>query len=100
MKHSLSSFFPTSSQLKKALLVDSKEARVIVFSMPAGSEIPAHTSPARVLLYCAKGSGKFLKGEEWIEVEEGDLVPCEPLEPHGMKADKDMVVMAVIAPAP
>lgn len=88
------------AQFRHRLAYDSKEVRIVIFYMPSESEIPPHTSPSRVLLYCAKGSGKFLKGEEWIQVEEGDLVACEPLETHGMRADMDMVVIATIAPAP
>ncbi|SNZ16436.1 cupin domain-containing protein [Hydrogenobacter hydrogenophilus] len=100
MKNNLLKVQPNGSRLRHVLAYDSKEARVVVFSMPSGSEVPPHNSPSRVLLYCAKGEGKFLKGKDWIDVEEGDLVACEPLEPHGMKAQKDMIVIAIIAPAP
>ncbi|GBC89211.1 hypothetical protein HRbin13_01349 [bacterium HR13] len=89
-----------ASRIRHTLAYDSKEARLVVFSMPPGSEVPPHTSPSRVLLYCAKGSGEFLKGKDWIAVEEGDVVACEPLEPHGMKASTPMIVVATIAPAP
>jgi quercetin dioxygenase-like cupin family protein len=85
-----------NSKVKRRLSYDSKEARIMVFSMPSESQVPPHISPSKILLYCARGEGEFLKGKEWIKVEEGDLVVCEPLEPHGMKAQKDMIVVAVI----
>ncbi len=79
---------------------DSNNIRIVVFSIPQGLEISPHKNPSNVLLYCAKGEGKFLKGNAWIDVREGDMVACEPLELHGMKADKDMIVIASIAPSP
>ncbi len=83
---------------KGDLLHDSKEARIITFYMPKGNEVPAHKSTSRVFLYCAKGKGSFLRGEEWIDVEEGDLIPYEPLELHGMRSEDDMIVLAIISP--
>lgn len=96
MKYNLLKVEPDDSKVKRRLSYDSNEARVMVFSIPPESQVPPHTSPSKVLLYCAKGEGEFLKGKEWIKVQEGDLVVCEPLEPHGMKAQKYMIVVAII----
>lgn len=82
------------------LLADSPEARVVLFSIRAGQEIPAHISPSRVFMYCAQGAGAFLKGTDQIPVKAGTLVECDPYENHGMSATEDMLVMAVIAPCP
>lgn len=82
------------------LLVDSAEARAVLFSIKAGQEIPAHVSPSRVFMLCAQGAGSFLKGEETVPVKAGTLVACDPYEPHGMRATEDMLVFAVIAPCP
>ncbi len=85
---------------KPRLLVDSEEARVVLFSIRAGQVIPAHVSPSRVFMYCAQGTGTFLKGDAEVPVKPGTLVACEPDEPHGMSAAEDMLVLAVIAPCP
>lgn len=82
------------------LLADSPEARVVLFSIGAGQEIPAHISPSRVFMYCAQGAGSFLKGEAQVPVKPGTMVECAPYENHGMSATEDMLVMAVIAPCP
>lgn len=94
----LANFNP--SRPMSRLLADSPEARVVLFSIRAGQEIPAHISPSRVFMYCAQGSGSFLKGEGQVPVKPGTLVECDPYENHGMSATEDMLVMAVIAPCP
>lgn len=85
---------------RSQLLVDSPEARAVLFSIKAGQAIPAHVSPSRVLMYCAQGKGSFLKGESQVPVQPGTLVACDPYENHGMSATEDMLVLAVIAPCP
>lgn len=72
----------------------------MVFALRPGQEVEAHTSPSRVFLYCARGKGAFLRGESWQPVREGDFAAFDPGEVHAMRAEEEMVVLALIAPCP
>ncbi len=82
------------------IIADSPEARAVVFAFQSGQEVGSHTSPSRVFLYCVRGKGAFLKGESWYPVREGDFLGFEPGEAHAMRAEEEMVVLALIAPCP
>ncbi|MDP6460002.1 MAG: cupin domain-containing protein [Candidatus Hydrothermarchaeota archaeon] len=82
------------------LLYDSKAARVVLFCLDAGQEIPVHVSTSEVLMQVLKGSGSLIAGEEEVKAEPGIIVACAREEPHGMKSEDRMVVLATIAPRP
>ncbi|HEY7527865.1 MAG TPA: cupin domain-containing protein [Candidatus Deferrimicrobiaceae bacterium] len=82
------------------LLYDSEAARIVVFGLMAGQEIPPHTAPSRVVLHIIQGKGVFLTGRGEQPAQAGDFVITEPDEPHGLKAAEKTVMMAVIAPRP
>ena len=74
--------------------------RAVLFCLKAGQSVPPHTAPAEVLLQVLQGRGRFRVGEAEYPVTVGDTVLCAPREPHGMTAQEDMAVLAVIVPAP
>jgi quercetin dioxygenase-like cupin family protein len=82
------------------LVHDSDKARVALFCLKAGQEVPPHTTSSEVVLFVVRGRGRAVVGEEEPEVERNSLVVCPPEAPHGFKAEEDMVVLAVIAPRP
>jgi quercetin dioxygenase-like cupin family protein len=82
------------------LLYDSEAARVVLFCLDAGQEIPLHTSTSEVLMQVIKGRGSLIAGGEDVEAGPGTIVACAREEPHGMKAEERMVVLATIAPRP
>jgi quercetin dioxygenase-like cupin family protein len=84
-----------------AILHDSPDARLVVFRIAAGQEIPAHRSPSTVLLTVLEGRGVFTGSDGERAVRTGDLVAYEPEELHGMRAvDETLAVLATITPGP
>ncbi len=84
-----------------ALVHDSADARVVVFRIEPGQEVPVHTSTLTVLLTIVSGSGTVVGTESERVVRAGDVVAYDVAEPHGMRAhDEQLVIAAVIAPRP
>lgn len=91
-------FSPDRYQTK--LLHDSPEMRVVVFGLEAGQEIPPHTAPVRVMMLVLQGKGAFGTGRGKKPAYPGAFVICEPNEPHSLKAEEKMVMLATISPRP
>ncbi len=92
------SFLPDKP--RKELIFNSKNMRVVLFNIDAGQNVPLHVSESEVLMYLVDGKGSFTVGERTDPVEKGSFVVCKENEPHGMKADLSMTVLAVISPSP
>lgn len=82
------------------LLFDSEAARVVLFCLDAGQEVPVHISTSEVLMHVLKGRGSLISGEKEVKAGPGTIVACARKEPHGMRAKERMVVLATIAPRP
>lgn len=83
------------------LLHDSANARVVIFRIEPGQEVPVHTSGSTVLLVILSGTGTVAGDGAERRVGPGDIVAYEPAEPHGMRAGgEQLVIAAVIAPRP
>jgi quercetin dioxygenase-like cupin family protein len=84
-----------------ALVHDCADARVVVFRIDPGQEVPVHTSTSTVLLAIMAGSGTVVGADGEQAVRAGDLVAYAAQEPHGMRAHgRQLVIAAVIAPRP
>src|SRR5512138_3258516 len=84
-----------------ALLHDSADARVVMFRIEPGQEVPVHTSTSTVLLVIVAGTGTVAGADGVRRVGVGDIVAYDPQEPHGMRADGErLVIAAIIAPRP
>ncbi len=88
-----------------AVIHDSDDARLVVFRIAPGQSVPAHRSPATVLLSVLEGTALLSserRGEEEDRpVRAGDTVVFEPNELHGMRATNDTVLLlATITPRP
>jgi quercetin dioxygenase-like cupin family protein len=84
-----------------ALLHDSADARVVLFRIDPGQQVPVHTSASTVLLMIVSGSGTVVGADAERTVSAGDIVAYDPQELHGMRADgEQLVIAAVIAPRP
>lgn len=84
----------------KKIIVDSENARVALICLSAGQQIEPHSSKSSVLMYAVSGEGKFSVGDKTSVVKAGTLAGCAPNEPHGITAETNLVVMAVITPRP
>lgn len=84
-----------------ALMHDSADARIVLFRIEPGQAVPVHTSTSTVLLSVLSGSGVVVGAEGERTVHAGDIVAYDAQEPHGMRADREqLVIAAVIAPRP
>lgn len=84
------------------LVHDAPGIRVALFCLKAGQVVTPHVAPMNVLMTVVRGRGWILVGEGGeLPVEAGDLVACQPDEPHGIRApeNSDLVVLAVISAA-
>lgn len=82
------------------LIFDSERMRIVLFCLKAGQELSPHSAPSEVLFHCVEGEGKAIIGKDEVNITAGSLVDCHPQIAHGLKAVKDLVVIAVIAPRP
>ena len=89
-----------TSRPATALVHDSADARVVVFRIEPGQEMAVHTSTSTVLLAVVSGRGTAIGAEGERAVRAGDLVVYDTSEPHGMRAQEQLVIAAVIAPRP
>jgi quercetin dioxygenase-like cupin family protein len=90
-----------AGRVATALVHDSSDARIVVFRIESGQEVPVHTSTSTVLLTIVSGSGVVIGAEGERTVRAGDIVAYDAHEPHGMRAlEGQLVIAAVIAPRP
>jgi quercetin dioxygenase-like cupin family protein len=91
-------FYP--DKIGREMLSDKPEMRVALMCLEPGQELKPHKAPLRLMMYCVEGKGTFIIGEEEVEADEKTCLLCDPLIPHGFKADKNsrLVVMAVVTP--
>jgi quercetin dioxygenase-like cupin family protein len=90
-----------AGRVATALVHDSADARIVVFRIEPGQEVPVHTSTSTVLLTIVSGSGVVIGAEGERTVRAGDIIAYDVQEPHGMRAhEEQLVIAAVIAPRP
>ncbi|GAB4490771.1 MAG: cupin domain-containing protein [Thermodesulfovibrionales bacterium] len=87
-------------RISREMLSDKPEMRIALMSLEAGQELKPHKAPLRLMMYCVEGKGTFTVGEEDIVADEKTAILCDPLVPHGFRADQGsrLVVMAVVTP--
>jgi quercetin dioxygenase-like cupin family protein len=84
-----------------ALVHDAVDARVVLFRIEPGQEVPVHTSTSTVLLVVVAGSGTVTGADGDRPVSTGDIVAYAAQEPHGMRAaGEQLIIAAIIAPRP
>ena len=88
-----------------AIVHDSSDARLVVFRLAAGQQVPPHRSSSTVLLTVLEGRGVLSGEEDGASVDRacvaGDMVTYAPNELHGMRADDvELLLLATIAPRP
>ncbi len=94
----LITFYP--DRVSREMLSDRPEMRVALMCLEPGQELRPHKAPLRLMMYCVEGEGTFTVGDEDIVADEKTAVLCDPMAPHGFKANrgKRLVVMAVVTP--
>jgi quercetin dioxygenase-like cupin family protein len=84
--------------ISREMLSDKPEMRVALMCLEAGQELKPHKAPMRLMMYCVEGKGTFTVGDEETVADARTAVLCDPLVPHGFRADQGqrLVVMAVV----
>lgn len=82
------------------MLSHKPEMRVALMYLEAGQILKPHKATLRLMMYCVEGKGIFIVGDEEIVADEKTAMLCDPLVPHGFRADNGerLVVMAVVTP--
>jgi quercetin dioxygenase-like cupin family protein len=84
-----------------AVILDTPDARLVVFRILPGQSVPPHQSPSSVLLTIIEGKGEIIGPDGPHDCSTGDLIAFGPDETHGMTAiDTEMHVLATITPRP
>ena len=84
-----------------AILLDTADARIIVFRIEPGQQVAPHTSTSSVILTVVEGTGIISGPDAEERCGPGTVIAYAPEELHGMRAlEERFIVMAVIAPRP
>jgi quercetin dioxygenase-like cupin family protein len=84
-----------------AIIHDSHDARIVLYRIERGQQVPVHTTSSTVLLVVISGRGVVAGAGGEHEVHVGDIVVYDVGEPHGMSAGREqLVIAAVLAPRP
>ncbi|MDA8431596.1 MAG: cupin domain-containing protein [Nitrospiraceae bacterium] len=87
-------------RIGREMLSDKPEMRVALMCLEPGQELAPHKAPLRLMMYVVEGKGTFTVGDETAVADEKTCLFCDPMVPHGFRADKGsrLVVMAVVTP--
>ena len=91
----------TPARPATAILLDTPDARLVVFRIEPGQSVAPHNSVSTVILTILEGEGIVLGKEGERNCRPGDIIVYEPGETHGMSAvDQTFRLLATIAPRP
>ena len=91
----------TPARPATAILLDTPDARLVVFRIEPGQSVAPHNSVSTVILTILEGEGIVLGNEGERTCRPGDIIVYEPGETHGMSAvDQTFKLLATIAPRP
>lgn len=92
---------PSPSRPATAILLDTPDARLVVFRIEPGQSVAPHHNASTVLLTVLDGEGLLSGQEGERHCHAGDIVAYEPGETHGMRAvDHPLLLLATITPRP
>jgi quercetin dioxygenase-like cupin family protein len=85
-----------------AVIHDGEDARLVVFRLAPGQEVPPHTSPSTVTLTVLAGAGTLAGADASRVCRTGDMVTYAPNELHAMRATEgeELLLLAAITPRP
>ena len=84
-----------------AILHDSPDARVVLFTFRPGDRIPLHRTPSSVTLRVLRGRGVVTRVAGQSTIWEGTKLAVEPHEAYSLRADREpLTVLATITPSP
>jgi quercetin dioxygenase-like cupin family protein len=92
---------PRPDRPATAIVHDAPDARLVVFRIAPGQDVPTHRSASTVQLAVLEGHGVLAGAEGERLCSAGDVVVYAPDEPHAMRAtDVELLLLATITPRP
>jgi quercetin dioxygenase-like cupin family protein len=67
-------------------VLQTPEARVVMFTFADGQELTSHTNRRRVLVHVLEGECDFQFSGEWHRLGAGTLLHLPPNDPHAVRA--------------
>lgn len=84
-----------------SILHESPDARLVVFRLAPGQEVPPHRNASTVMLTVLDGAGVLAGDGDERACVTGDVVVYAPNELHAMRAvDTELLLLATITPRP
>lgn len=81
----------------KAVICDTEKATAVLICLESGQSAGEYSAKGEASLFVLDGKGSFIIAGKEKKVEKGSLIVCGGNESHNIKADYNMVVLAVIA---
>ena len=96
---------PNPARPGTATVHDSPDARLVVFRLGPGQQVPPHRNTSSVHLAVLAGAGVLTGEKDGTPVDvtcaAGDVVVYAPNELHAMRAEsKELLLLATITPRP
>src|SRR5688572_15368101 len=76
----------SASGIVSRTLLQSPEARVVLFTFAEGQELTSHTSRRRALVQILDGVCDFFFGGKWQRLDAGMFLHLPPNHPHAVRA--------------
>ena len=76
----------SASGIVSRTLVQSPEARTVLFTFAEGQELTSHSSRRRALVHILNGACDFFFAGKWQRLEAGMFLHMPPNHPHAVRA--------------
>lgn len=86
--------------LRNLLVHESPYFKSMAFALAPGGELPVHNHDieGQLALTVIQGNGAFVGADGELAAGPGDVLVADIAEPHGIRAETAMLVVAFIAP--
>lgn len=79
-------------------LLNTPEARIVLFGFAVGQELTEHTSTRRAFIQILSGRCEFSLGGQWHSLEAGAFLHMPPNTPHAVKATESFSMLLTLVP--
>lgn len=86
---------PFGDKLSVLPLATGTAAKTISLSIPAGQELPEHTTPIPAALFMLEGEARFVTATQDIPLRPGTVVHIPPAVPHRVVAAQNSLLLLV-----
>ena len=87
-----------SNGIVSRTLLNTPEARIVLFGFADGQELTEHTSTRRAFIQILSGRCEFSLGGQWHSLEAGAFLHMPPNTPHAVKATEPFSMLLTLVP--